>query len=155
MDKFDKKILEVLQIDCSLSVSDIAEQVGLSSTPCWRRIQALEKSGTIKRRVAIIEPEAVNVGLTVFVMVKTNQHNPDWLQTFSTTVKDIPEIMQFYRLSGDIDYLLRVVVPDMKAFDAFYKRLITLADFSDISSSFAMEEIKETTELPLDYIKSK
>ena len=155
MDKFDKKILEILQADCDRSVGDIAEQVGLSSTPCWRRIQALEKSGVIRKRVAIIEPEAVNVGLTVFVMVKTNQHNPNWLKTFSTTVKDIPEIMQFYRLSGDIDYLLRVVVPDMKAFDAFYKRLITLADFSDISSSFAMEELKETTGLPLDYVSIK
>ena len=152
MDTFDKDILRILQGDCTLSVSDIADQVGLSTTPCWRRIQAMEKSGIIKGRVALAEPEKLNVGLTVFVMVKTNQHNPQWLDKFSNTIKDMPEIMEFYRLSGDIDYLLRIVVPDMKAFDAFYKKLITQADFSDISSSFAMEEIKYTTQLPLDYV---
>ena len=152
MDTFDKDILRILQSDCTLSVSDIADQVGLSTTPCWRRIQAMEKSGIIKGRVALAEPEKLNVGLTVFVMVKTNQHNPQWLDKFSITIKDIPEIMEFYRLSGDIDYLLRIVVPDMKAFDTFYKKLITQADFSDISSSFAMEEIKYTTQLPLDYV---
>ena len=152
MDTFDKDILRILQSDCTLSVSDIADQVGLSTTPCWRRIQAMEKSGIIKGRVALAEPEKLNVGLTVFVMVKTNQHNPQWLDKFSITIKDMPEIMEFYRLSGDIDYLLRIVVPDMKAFDTFYKKLITQADFSDISSSFAMEEIKYTTQLPLDYV---
>jgi len=152
MDSFDKKILNILQNDCTLPVSQIAEQVGLSTTPCWRRIQGMEKSGVIKSRVAIIDPEKLNVGLTVFVMVKTNQHNPEWLDKFSTTISEFSEIMEFYRLSGDIDYLLRIVVPDMKAFDRFYKRLITQADFSDISSSFAMEEIKNTTRLPVDYI---
>ena len=152
MDTFDKDILRILQSDCTLSVSDIADQVGLSTTPCWRRIQAMEKSGIIKGRVALADPEKLNVGLTVFVMVKTNQHNPQWLDKFSNTIKDMPEIMEFYRLSGDIDYLLRIVVPDMKAFDTFYKKLITQADFSDISSSFAMEEIKYTTQLPLDYV---
>ncbi len=152
MDTFDKNILKILQQDCTCSVSDIAERVGLSTTPCWRRIQAMEKSGIIKGKVALADPEKLNVGLTVFVMVKTNQHNLHWLDSFSNTIKDIPEIMEFYRLSGDVDYLLRIVVPDMKAFDAFYKKLITQADFSDISSSFAMEEIKYTTQLPLDYI---
>ncbi len=152
MDKFDKKILEILQKNCSLSVSEVAQQVGLSTTPCWRRIQALEKSGVITGRVALVEPSMVNVGLTVFVMVKTSQHNEQWLNKFSDAIKDIPEIMEFYRLSGDIDYLLRIVVPDMKSFDKFYKKLITKADFSNISSSFAMEEIKFTTQLPLDYL---
>ncbi len=151
MDSFDKNILRIMQDDCTLPVSQIAEQIGLSTTPCWRRIQALEKAGIIKARVALVDPEKLNVGLTVFVMVKTNQHNPDWLENFSNTIRDIPEIMEFYRLSGEIDYLLRIVVPDMKAFDAFYKRLITRADFSDISSSFAMEEIKYTTHLPVNY----
>lgn len=152
MDAFDKHILQILQRDCTASVSEIAEQVGLSSTPCWRRIQALEKSGVIIGRVALASPEKLNVGLTVFVMVKTNQHNTKWLAKFAETIRDIPEIMEFYRLSGDVDYLLRVVVPDMKSFDAFYKNLITHADFSDISSSFAMEELKYTTRLPVDYI---
>lgn len=152
MDSFDKKILSLLQKDCTQSVSLLAEQVGLSTTPCWRRIQAMEKSGVIKSRVALVDPEKLNVGLTVFVMVKTNQHNPKWLDRFSLTITEFPEIMEFYRLSGDVDYLLKIVVPDMKAFDSFYKRLITQADFSDISSSFAMEEIKNTTQLPVNYI---
>ena len=152
MDAFDKHILQILQRDCTISVSQIAEQVGLSSTPCWRRIQALEKAGVIIGRVALANPEKLNVGLTVFVMIKTNQHNPKWLAKFADTIKDIPEIMEFYRLSGEVDYLLRVVVPDMKAFDSFYKNLISRADFSDISSSFAMEELKFTTRLPVSYI---
>ena len=152
MDAFDKKILSILQKDCTTSVSDIAEQVGLSNSPCWRRIQTLEKSGVIKGRVALVDPEKVKVGLTVFVMVKTSHHNPEWLDKFTHMVKTFPEIMEFYRLSGDIDYLLRIVVPDMKAFDTFYKKLITQVDFFDISSSFAMEEIKFTTQLPLDYL---
>lgn len=152
MDVFDKKILDILQQDCTLPVSQIAEQVGLSTTPCWRRIQSMEKAGVIKSRVAIVDPEKINVGLAVFVMVKTNQHNPDWLEKFSQSITEFPEIVEFYRLSGDIDYLLKIVVPDMKAFDKFYKRLITQADFSDISSSFAMEEIKNTTRLPVEYL---
>ena len=152
MDAFDKKILKLLQADCTQSVSEIASQVGLSTTPCWRRIQTMEKNGIIKGRVALADPEKLNVGLTVFVMIKTNQHNPDWLNDFSKVSKDFPEISEFYRMSGEVDYLLRVVVTDMKAYDAFYKELITKTDFSDISSSFAMEEIKYTTALPVDYI---
>ncbi len=152
MDVFDKKILDILQQDCTLPVSQVAEQVGLSTTPCWRRIQAMEKAGVIKSRVAIVDPEKINVGLAVFVMVKTNQHNPDWLEKFSRSITEFPEIIEFYRLSGDIDYLLKIVVADMKAFDKFYKRLITQADFSDISSSFAMEELKNTTRLPVEYL---
>jgi Lrp/AsnC family transcriptional regulator len=152
MDGFDKHILSILQKDCTLSTSNIAEQVGLSTTPCWRRIQALEKSGIIKARVALADPEKINVGLCVFVMIKTNQHNPVWLSRFADVAKEFHEIVEFYRMSGDVDYLLRVVVPDMKAYDKFYKSLITRVDFSDISSSFAMEEIKYTTALPVDYI---
>ena len=152
MDNFDKKILKILQDDCTLSVSDVADQVGLSTTPCWRRIQTMEKNGVIKGRVALADPEKLNVGLTVFVMIKTNQHNPAWLNDFSKISKDFPEISEFYRMSGEVDYLLRVVVTDMKAYDAFYKKLITQASFSDISSSFAMEEIKYSTALPVDYL---
>ena len=152
MDKFDKNILALLQKDGSLSVSDIADQVGLSTTPCWRRIQSMEKSGVIKSRVVLASAEKLNVSLTVFVMIKTNQHNQTWLDNFKETIDEMPEVMEFYRLSGNIDYLLRMVVPDMKAFDVYYKRLITKVDFSDISSSFAMEELKATTQLPLDYI---
>ncbi len=152
MDTFDKNILRILQKDCTASINEIAEQVGLSSTPCWRRIQAMEKSGIIKGRVALADPEKLNVGLTIFVMVKTNQHNPEWLKDFAQIADDMPEIVEFYRMSGEVDYLLRVVVSDMKSYDAFYKKLITKTDFSDISSSFAMEELKYTTALPVDYI---
>jgi Lrp/AsnC family transcriptional regulator len=151
MDKFDKKILQILQEDCTAPVSEVASQVGLSTTPCWRRIQAMEKSGIIKGRVALADPEKLNVGLTIFVMIKTNQHNPEWLNEFRKVAKDFKEIVEFYRMSGDVDYLLRVVVPDMKAYDAFYNRLISRASFADISSSFAMEEIKYTTALPVEY----
>ncbi len=152
MDKFDQKILNILQQDCTQSVSDVASQVGLSTTPCWRRIQSMEKSGIIKGRVALADPEKLNVGLTVFVMIKTNQHNPNWLQEFGEIANEFPEIIEFYRMSGDVDYLLRVVVPDMKSYDGFYKKLIDKVSFADISSSFAMEEIKYTTALPVDYI---
>ena len=151
MDEFDKKILQLLQQDCTPAVSEIAKQVGLSTTPCWRRIQALEKSGIIKGRVAIADPEKLNVGLTVFVMIKTNQHNPQWLTEFREVAKNFKEIVEFYRMSGEVDYLLRVVVSDMKAYDTFYRKLITRASFADISSSFAMEEIKYTTALPVEY----
>lgn len=154
MDKFDQKILSILQSDCTLAVSEVAKQVGLSTTPCWRRIQAMEKSGIIKGRVALSDPEKLNVGLTVFVMIKTNQHNPQWLASFADVSQAFPEIIEFYRMSGDVDYLLKVVVPDMKAYDVFYKELIAKASFADISSSFAMEEIKYTTALPVDYINS-
>ena len=153
MDKFDKQILSILQQDATLSVSDIANQIGLSTTPCWRRIQAMEKNGIIRGRVALADAEKLNVGLTVFVMVRTNQHNPQWLDEFAKTAQEFPEIVEFYRMSGDVDYLLRVVVSDMKAYDSFYKRLIDKASFADISSSFAMEEIKYTTALPVDYVK--
>lgn len=152
MDNFDKKILKILQEDCTQSVSDVAEQVGLSTTPCWRRIQSMEKNGIIKGRVALADPLKLNVGLTVFVMIKTNQHNPNWLNEFSNLSTDFPEISEFYRMSGEVDYLLRVVVPDMKAYDTFYKKLISQVSFADISSSFAMEEIKYSTALPVDYI---
>lgn len=151
MDAFDKKILKILQEDCTLAVSEIASRIGLSTTPCWRRIQLMEKEGIIKGRVALADPDKLNVGLTVFVMIKTNQHNPDWLNEFSKIAKNFPEISEFYRMSGEVDYLLRVVVSDMKAYDTFYKKLIQQASFADISSSFAMEEIKYTTALPVDY----
>lgn len=154
IDKHDKRILEELQTSSDISISDLADKIGLSSTPCWRRIQALEKSGVIRKKVALLDAAQLNVGLTVFVMVKTNQHNQTWLEEFSSNTSELPEIMEFYRLSGDTDYLLKVVVPDMKAFDLFYKKLIAKADFADISSSFAMEEIKYTTQLPTDYLSS-
>lgn len=151
MDDFDRKILSFLQRDASLSVAEIADRVGLSSTPCWRRIQKLEADGVIKHRVAILDPEKVNVGVTVFVSIRTQHHSIDWLDRFSKAVEDIDEVVEFYRMSGDIDYLLRIVVPDIAAYDAVYKRVISAIELNDVTSSFAMECIKQTTALPLHY----
>lgn len=151
MDRIDRKILALVQNDASLSVAEIAERVGLSKTPCWRRIRNLEKAGVIRKRVALLDARAVNVGVTVFVRLRTRQHSYAWLKSFADKVARIEEVVEFYRLSGDIDYLLKIVVSDIAAYDAVYKRLIRAAEFSDVSSSFAMEEIKYTTALPLGY----
>ena len=151
MDEFDKRILACLQKDASLPLVEMAERVGLSSTPCWRRIQNLEKAGVIDGRVALLDPAKLNVGVTVFVALKTSEHSQDWLETFAGHVDSIDEVVEFYRMSGDVDYMLRVVVPDIAAYDEVYKRLIAVGGLSDVSSSFAMERIKYTTELPLDY----
>ncbi|MBL4581434.1 MAG: Lrp/AsnC family transcriptional regulator [Gammaproteobacteria bacterium] len=151
MDKIDLSILKLLQEDSTLSTADIAEQVGLSTTPCWRRIQRLEESGVIRKKVALLSRAKLNLGVNVFVAVKTNQHNWQWLAKFSEAVSQFPEVVEFYRMAGESDYLLRVVVPDMPAFDTFYKKLVQTTDLSDVSSSFAMEQIKYTTSLPLDY----
>ena len=149
MDRLDHKILACLQEDAGLSVAEIGERVGLSSTPCWRRIRNLEDAGIIERRVALLDRTRLGLDTTVFVAVKTSQHTEDWLQHFADVVAAFPEIVEFYRMSGDVDYLMKVVVADIPAFDAFYKRLIAAVDLSDVSSSFAMEEIKFTTVLPL------
>lgn len=152
MDSFDKHILALLQQDATQSLADIADKVGLSQTPCWRRIQQMEKSGVIRKRVALLDGDKVNLGLTVFVSLKTNQHNPEWLSSVASFADSAPEVTEFYRLSGDSDYLLKVLVPDMKAYDQFYKRLIAQGGFSDVSSSFSMEQMKYSTEVPLNYI---
>ena len=136
----------------TLAVADIAKKVGLSTTPCWRRIQKLEEDGVIRRRVAILDPVRVNARVTVFVSVRTSSHSHEWLKRFSEVVQEFPEVIEFYRMSGDVDYLLRVAGPDVAAYDAFYKRLISKIEIRDVSSSFAMEQIKYTTELPLDYM---
>ena len=151
MDKIDRNILILLQEDSTLSTADIAERVGLSTTPCWRRIQRLEESGVIRKRVALLARDKLNLGVNVFVAVKTNQHNWEWLAKFSEAVNQFPEVVEFYRMAGESDYLLRVVVPDIPSFDTFYKKLVQTTDLSDVSSSFAMEQIKYTTALPLEY----
>ena len=151
MDQTDRLILACLQEDATMPLAEIARRVGLSSTPCWRRIQKLEEAKVIRGRVALLDGTKLNVGLTAFVSIRTNQHSHDWLETFAKVVSEMPEVVEFYRMSGDIDYLLRVVVPTVEAYDAFYKRLIAKIELSDVSSSFAMEQIKYTTALPLDY----
>ena len=138
-----------LQHNAAQPVADIARKVGLSVTPCWRRIQRMEETGIIRKRVALLDSKAVGVGMSVFVAVRTDQHNADWLEKFAGMVADMPEVVEFYRMSGEVDYLLRVVVPDMAAYDKFYRELITNVQLTDVSSSFAMEEIKFTTALPL------
>ncbi|MCP4327112.1 MAG: Lrp/AsnC family transcriptional regulator [Alphaproteobacteria bacterium] len=152
MDRIDRKILSQLQQDTTLSLAELAERVNLSPTPCWRRVQRLERDGVIRARVALLDPTHLNVGVTVFVRLKTDRHDREWLENFATRVPAIPEVVEIYRMSGEIDYLLKVVVPDIAGFDAVYKRLIEVAAFADVSSNFAMECIKDTTALPLDYI---
>src|SRR5499433_2560996 len=151
MDSFDEKILTILQEDAGLSNTEVAERVGLSPTPCWRRIRLLEEAGVIRARVALLDRSKLNVGVTVFVAVRTNQHNQEWLERFARAVESIPEVVEFYRMAGDVDYLLRVVVPDIAAYDGVYKRLIQKIDLTDVSSTFAMEEMKYTTAVPLSY----
>ncbi|MEM9733008.1 MAG: Lrp/AsnC family transcriptional regulator [Pseudomonadota bacterium] len=152
MDRIDKRILTLLQQDATTPVAEIGKKVGLSTTPCWRRIQRLEEEGVIRRRVAVLDPAKVNAKVTVFVSIRTGSHNAEWLKRFSEVTVDFPEVVELYRMSGDVDYLMRVVVPDIAAYDDFYKRLITKIDINDVSSSFAMEQMKYTTELPLDHL---
>jgi Lrp/AsnC family transcriptional regulator len=152
MDTIDRKILACLQEDATLPVAQIAERTGISTSPCWRRIQKLEADGVIRKRVALLSGEKLNVGVTVFVAVRTNRHDIAWLEGFAAAVADIPEVIEFYRMSGDVDYLLKVVVPDIAAYDGVYKKLIQRVALADVSSSFAMEQIKYTTALPLDYV---
>lgn len=149
MDATDRKILTHLQENAAQPVAEIARKVGLSVTPCWRRIQRLEETGIIRKRVALLDPQKIGVGMSVFVSVRTNQHNAEWLQNFARMISAMPEVVEFYRMSGEVDYLLRVVVADMAAYDAFYRTLIDQVQLTDVSSSFAMEEIKFTTVLPV------
>ena len=151
LDAMDLKILGLLQADATMPIAEIGKIVGLSTTPCWRRIQKLDEAGVIRARVAVLDPVKVNVGVTVFVSIKTDQHSLAWLEKFHAAVIDFPEVIEFYRMSGEVDYLLHVVVPDIASYDTFYKKLISRVDISKVSSAFAMEQIKYTTALPLDF----
>jgi Lrp/AsnC family transcriptional regulator, cysteine-sensing transcriptional activator len=149
MDAIDKKILAALQEDASLSVAEIGQRVGLSSTPCWKRIQKLETEGVIQKRVALVDPDKIGLGITVFVSIETGDHSQTWLDRFAALVSAMPEVMEFHRMAGDVDYMLRVVVADMQSYDAFYKRLIAAVPLKNVTSRFAMEKIKSTTVLPI------
>ena len=149
MDAIDKKILATLQEDASLSVAEIGQRVGLSSTPCWKRIQKLEADGVIQKRVALVDQVKIGLGITVFVSIETGDHSQEWLARFADTVSAMPEVMEFYRMAGDVDYMLRVVVADMQSYDTFYKKLIATAPLKNVTSRFAMEKIKSTTLLPI------
>jgi Lrp/AsnC family transcriptional regulator len=149
MDATDRKILALIQDDASLSVAEIGSRVGLSSTPCWKRIQRLEADGVIQRRVALVDQDKIGLGITVFVSIETGDHSQDWLSKFAQLVGAMPEVMEFYRMAGDVDYMLRVVVPDIQGYDTFYKRLISSVPLKNVTSRFAMEKIKSTTALPI------
>ena len=152
VDRLDRRILQILQEDATIPVAEIGRRVGLSTTPCWRRIQRLEEEGVIVGRVALLDPKKVNVKVTAFVSVTTNQHNDEWRRRFGEVVREMPEVVEFYRMAGKVDYQLRVVVPDIEAYAAFYKRLISTIDIYDVSTAFAMEQIKYTTQVPLTYV---
>ncbi|PHR61203.1 MAG: transcriptional regulator [Robiginitomaculum sp.] len=149
LDKLDIALLEALQTDASESLSLIADRIGLSQNAAWRRVKILEDTGYIEGRVARLNPDKLGLHLTVFVAVKTNQHNEDWLKTFAQGVEKLPEVVGFFRMSGDVDYLLKILVTDMADYDRVYKKLITIAPLADVSSSFAMERLKDTSKLPL------
>ena len=142
MDATDRKILAILQDDASLSVADVAARVKLSQTPCWRRIQKLTDSGVITKRVALVDPDALGLGLTVFVEIETGDHSQEWLGKFAAAIKEMPEVMEIYRMAGDVDYMLRITVPNMAAVDTFYQRLISLVPLKNVTSRFAMERVK-------------
>jgi Lrp/AsnC family transcriptional regulator len=150
MDMIDRRIIALLQRDVTLSIAQIAARVGLSQTPCWKRIQRLEESGVLLGRVAIAAPEKLGLGLTAFVSIETSDHSAKWRENFAASVIAMPEVLDFYRLAGDVDYVLRVVVSDMAAYDAFYKRLTEIGSMRNVTSRFAMERIKSTTILPVD-----
>ena len=149
LDRIDRRILDILQNDATRSVAEIGEAVGLSATPCWKRIKRLERIGIIQRRVAILDREKLALGVTVIVAIRTASHSDEWLNTFSEGVSLIPEVVEFYRMSGDVDYILKVVARDIADYDRIYRKISKVTDLHDVSSSFAMQEIKSTTALPL------
>lgn len=151
LDDIDRRILYWLQRDSSIPIADLAERSGLSASPCWRRVQRLTELGVIRARVALLDPVRINAAVNVFVAIRTNQHRKEWADEFCRCVTDMPEVIGFYRMAGQIDYMLHIVVPGIEAYDEVYKRLIARIDLYDVSASFAMEVLKSTTALPLDY----
>ncbi len=149
LDQIDRDILRLLQKNAALSVDDVSAKVHLSRNACWRRIKAMEQAGIIKARVALVDPASVGVPLTAMILIRTNAHDAAWMKKFQATLQGFPEVVGAYRMTGDLDYVLRVRVADVPAYDAFYKRLTSRISVSDISASFVMEEIKETTAVPL------
>lgn len=149
LDRIDRRILQALQADASVAIAQIGEKVGLSHNACWRRIKRLEEAGIIRKRVALLDPHKLGHGVTVFVTVRTSHHTEEWLEKFARGVAALPEVMEFYRISGDVDYLLKVLVADIAEYDRFYKKLIAIAPLYDVSSNFAMEQVKYTTEIPV------
>lgn len=159
LDKTEKDILRLLQEDASLPLATIAKRVHLSPTPCWRRIQKLRHEGVLRKEVALVDPEKVNVGVNVFVSIRVGQHNVTWVKEFTNAVQALPQVVEYYRMAGDVDLLMRVVVPDIRAYDTVYQQLMNIArgltthpGLFDVSSNFALAQVKYTTALPLDYV---
>jgi Lrp/AsnC family transcriptional regulator len=152
LDTIDRKLLDEMQTDAAISLDGLSERVGLSRNACWRRIKRLEEEGFVRGRVALLDADKLNVGLMAFISIRTTRHEPQWLEEFGKAVRDIPEIIGVYRTTGEVDYLLQAVLPDVAAYDRLYKRLIARVALSDVSSFFVMEKIKSTTRLPLDYV---
>ena len=151
LDKKDKLILDCLQRDASVPVADIADRVGLTVSPCWKRLKKLEDDGYITQKVALLDSDKLGLKLTAFVNIKTQNHSNEWFESFVSEVSDFVEVLEFYRMAGEYDYMMKVLVKDMAAFDVFYKRLVnSVKGLSDVTSSFAMEKLKNTTYLPLD-----
>lgn len=153
LDRIDRQLLSLLQEDASLSNAELAEKVSLSPNACWRRVKLMEEAGIIRKRVALLSEEQLGLGVTVFVSIRTSNHTEEWLRKFGQGVRDMPEVVEFFRLSGDVDYLLKVVVRDIQDYDRVYKKLIAIAPLNDVSSSFAMERIKSSTALPLGNLR--
>ncbi|MGY6634197.1 MAG: Lrp/AsnC family transcriptional regulator [Alkalilacustris sp.] len=150
LDRIDRKILFELMRDSTLPVAQLAERVGLSQTPCWKRVQKLEAAGVITGRVALVAPEKIGLGLTVFVEIEAADHTPGWREDFAKVVSDYPQIVETHRMAGEVDYLLKVIVPDMAAYDAFYLDLTHRLPCRNVTSKFSMERMKATTALPID-----
>ncbi len=150
LDRIDREILRLLMQDASRSLAEIAGEVGLTPTPCWKRIKRMEEAGVITGRVALVDAEKVGLPISVFVAVETGDHSADWISRFAAAVESLPEIVECWRLGGDVDYLLRVVVPDMAGYDAFYRRFVAAVPaLRKVTGRFAMERVKGTTALPI------
>ncbi len=149
IDTFDARILRLIQSDAALPLDEIGDKVGLSRNAVWRRIKAMEANGTITGRAALLDPAKLGLGLTVFMMIRTDRHAPDWLDRFAKVTRDMPEILGAYRMTGELDYLIRARVADVKDYDRLYQAIVGRIELADVSASFVMEEIKETTVLPV------
>jgi Lrp/AsnC family transcriptional regulator len=149
IDDTDRLILRTLQADASTSLESLAAAASISVNTCWRRVKRLEEAGVLMRRVALVDPESVGLGQTVFVAIRTREHSADWVERFAKAVRSLPEVVEFYRMAGDVDYLLKIQVGSVKEYDRVYRALISRIDLADVSATFAMECIKNTTELPL------
>ena len=152
MNEIDKKILSILQVNADIPIAELSKKVNLSATPCWARINKLYKQGYIKKKVVVVDRKKINLSVIAFVQVRTKQHSMIWTKKFIKAVSEMDEVVELYRLSGTVDYIFKVLVPSMEKYNEFYKKLTNNVDFFEVTTSFSMEEIKQTSNLPLNYI---